>query len=192
MILTKNELKTCLAKEKARYLPKDRATEWRLTSDNRYKTYRFVRLLRLTEYHYNNRKNPFHKLMYALYRRKKNIAGRRLGLEMWENCFAPGLMIEHPGNIVVNGHSTIGENCILHGDNCIGNNGLTSASPRLGNNVRLGVGAKVIGDVELADNVIVAAGAVVVKSCLTEGAVLAGVPAKIIKIGDTKVDEANV
>ena len=55
-------------------------------------------------------------------------------------------------------------------------------APKIGNNVDLGVGASVIGDVELADNIIVAAGAVVVKSCFTEGAVLAGVPAKVIKV----------
>ena len=87
---------------------------------------------------------------------------------------------------MVNGHCRIGENCYLHGSNCIGNNGKTSAVPRLGNNVRVGVGAKIIGDVELADNVTVAAGAIVVKSCLIEGAVLAGVPAQIVKINDLK------
>lgn len=76
----------------------------------------------------------------------------------------------------------MGKNCIFHGDNCIGNNGKNSECPRLGNNVRLGVGAKVIGGIRIADNVTIAAGAVVVDSCLIENAVLAGVPAKCIKI----------
>jgi len=181
-ISTKKELKECLEKEREFYLPKKFALEWKLTSDNKYKLYQYVRLLRLTEYHYNTRKNPIHKLLYAWYRRRKNIAGRKLGIEMWENTFASGLKIEHAGNIVVNGHSKIGENCILYGSNCIGNDGLSSPCPRIGKNVRIGVGAVVIGDVEIADNVTVAAGAVVVKSCTTEGAVLAGVPAKIVKI----------
>ena len=52
----------------------------------------------------------------------------------------------------------------------------------IGDNVRLGVGAKVIGNVQLADHITVAAGAVVVDSCLIPGAVLAGVPAKCVKI----------
>lgn len=136
--------------------------------------------LRKTEYHYNNRSKIIHKMLYVLYRRK-NIFGRRLEIEMRENTFNFGLKIWHAGNIVVNGHSKIGENCILHGDNCIGNNGKSSACPRLGNNVRLGVGAKIIGDVEIADNVTIAAGAVVINSCLTEHSVLAGVPARCVK-----------
>lgn len=189
MILTKKELKDYLKTEKAFYLPKKRALELVLTSDNSYKIYLYVRLLRYTEYYYNNRKNIVHKLLYALYRRKKNILGRKLGIELWENTFAKGLQIAHCGNIVVNGHSRIGENCILHGSNCIGNNGLSSSTPRLGNNIRVGVGAKIIGDVELADNVTVAAGAVVINSCYTEGAVLAGIPAVCVKIN--KIEKAG-
>lgn len=182
MITTKEQLKACLQLEKSYYLPKHRALEWRLTSDNSYKLYQFTKLLRKTEFYYNTRSNPIHKVLYGWFRRRKNILGRKLGIELWENSFEKGLIIAHAGNIVVNGHSRIGENCILHGSNCIGNDGLSSPTPRIGNNVRIGVGAKIIGDVELADNIIVAAGAVVVKSCLTKGAVLAGVPAKVVKV----------
>lgn len=182
MITTKKELKQYLAVEKEFYLPKKRNLEWRITSDNSYQLYRYIRLLRKTEYFYNTRKNPIHKILYGWNRRRKNILGRKLGIELWENTFARGLKIAHVGNIVVNGHSRIGENCILHGSNCIGNDGLSSATPHLGDNVRVGVGAKIIGDVQLADNIIVAAGAVVVRSCDVKGAVLAGVPAKMVKI----------
>lgn len=182
MIITKKQLKETLKIEKNFYLPRESIWEWVLTSDNRYKIYCFVRYLRKTEYYYNNRSNFFHKVLYAFYRRKKNKLGRVLGIEIWENTFDSGLKIWHAGNIVVNGHSRIGKNCILHGDNCIGNTGKSSLCPKLGNNVRVGVGAKIIGDVEIADNVTIAAGAVVIESCLVERAVLAGVPAKCVKI----------
>lgn len=182
MITTKKELKEYLYAEKDIYLPKKRKLEWIVTSDNKYALYKYVKYLRYTEYYYNTRKKFLHKPMYVYYRRRKCVLGRKLGVEMWENTFSKGLRIEHAGNIVVNGHSRIGENCILHGSNCIGNSGVSSASPRLGNNIRVGVGAKIIGDVNIADNVVIAAGAVVVKSCDIEGAVLAGVPAKVIKI----------
>lgn len=184
MITSRNQLKETLKEEKAFYLPSSSKTEWVLTSDNRYVVFRYVKYLRRTEYHYNNRKKLLHKILYVFYRRKKNKLGRQLGLEMWENTFDTGLKIWHVGNIVVNGHSRVGKNCILHGDNCIGNNGKTSDCPRLGNNVRLGVGAKVIGGIEIADNVTIAAGAVVIKSCLEKNAVLAGVPAKCVKIAE--------
>lgn len=182
MIVTRHELREYLIKERELYLPKGNRAEWVLTSDNRFKIYQYLCLLRITEFHYNNRKNIIHKLLYALFRRKKNILGRKLGIEMWENTLDSGLLIYHAGNIVINGDARIGKNCKLHGSNCIGNNGKTLSAPTIGNNVRLGVGAKVLGNVQLADNVTVAAGAVVVHSCLTSGAVLAGVPAKCVKV----------
>lgn len=184
MISSRQQLKSCLTEEKYLYLPSDSQKEWIITSDNRYKTYQYVRLLRITEYHYNNKQVFWHKLLYAWYRRRKNILGRKLGIEMWENTFDSGLLIYHCGNIVVNGDAKIGKNCKLHGSNCIGNNGKTLAAPVMGDNVRLGVGAKVIGGVELADNITVAAGAVVVHSCLIPGAVLAGVPARCVKVSN--------
>ena len=116
-----------------------------------------------------------------LYRRKKNRIGLRLGIEMSENSIGKGAIIYHPNSIVINGYSKIGENCKFHGNNCVGNDGKSLKSPMIGNNVRLGVGAKVIGDIILADNITVAAGAVVVDSFLEEGIVIGGVPARKIK-----------
>ncbi|RHO88707.1 serine acetyltransferase [Ruminococcus sp. AF41-9] len=107
--------------------------------------------------------------------------GIKLGIEIWDNTFDEGLTIYHAGNIVINGMSKIGKNCKLHGSNCIGNDGKSLAAPVIGDNVRLGVGAKVIGDVHIADDVIIAAGAVVIDSCDIKGATLAGVPAKVVK-----------
>ncbi len=191
MIYTKKQLREILKTEKAQYLPKGSALELFIVSDNFYKLYRYVRLLRITEYHYNNKNSFYHKLLYVLYRRRKNIAGRKLGIEMSENVFDSGLMIYHAGNIVINGYTRVGKNCRLHGSNCIGNDGKSNDAPILGDGVRLGVGAKVIGGVKLADNVVVAAGAVVVDSCDIPGAVLAGVPAKCVKIPENSM-EAHV
>ncbi|MBE7064716.1 MAG: poly-gamma-glutamate biosynthesis protein [Ruminococcaceae bacterium] len=182
MISTKKDLIKVLQAEKMMYLPRGSKFESILTSDNKYKIYLYLVALRKTEYHYNNRNRLFHKLLYLMYRRRKNILGRRLGLEISENSFAAELMIHHSGNIVVNGYARIGKQCILHGNNCIGNDGKSFDAPILGERVRLGVGAKVIGNVTIADDVVIAAGAVVVESCLVRGAVLAGVPAKCIKV----------
>ena len=173
MITEKKQLFSCLEAEKELYLPKHACLERILTSDNQYKLYQFVRLLRLTEYHYNNRNKGLHKILYCIYRKRKNVLGRKLGIEMWENTFDQGLQIFHAGNIVINGKARIGRDCKLHGSNCIGND------------VRLGVGAKVIGEVQLADGITVAAGAVVIHSCMIPGAVLAGIPAKCVKTPST-------
>ena len=73
----------------------------------------------------------------------------------------------------------MGKNCILHGANVIGNMGNDLKAPVIGNNVRLGAGAKVLGDVYIADGVQIGAGAVVLKSCYEEDVLLVGVPAHI-------------
>lgn len=180
MIKTKSELKNCILSEKNNYYDSKDYFELLITSDVHLKIYKYVKLLRFTEYHHNN-SGLYHKIMYALYRRRKNKLGIKLGIEIWDNTFDTGLTIYHAGNIVINGMSKIGKNCKLHGSNCIGNSGKSLECPIVGDNVRLGVGAKVIGDVTLADNITVAAGAVVVDSFLDEGAVIGGVPARIIK-----------
>ncbi|MCO4605885.1 Serine acetyltransferase [Streptococcus infantarius subsp. infantarius] len=64
--------------------------------------------------------------------------------------------------------------------NCIGNSGSEKQAPIIGNNVDIGVGAKIIGDVKIADNITIGANAVVTKSCTIEGATLVGVPAKVM------------
>jgi serine O-acetyltransferase len=53
-------------------------------------------------------------------------------------------------------------------------------APKIGDHVYIGPGAKVFGDIEIADDVQIGANAVVNKSCMENGAVLVGVPAKII------------
>lgn len=181
MILTKDDLKPCIDEEKKIYFEDGNYINLLIYNEIRLKTYRYVKCLRKLEYH-RNQKGFFHKLMYVYYRRRKNRFGERLGIEMEEGCFDTGLTIYHPESIVVNGFSKIGKNCKLHGDNCIGNNGKNLDSPVLGNNIRVGVGAKIIGNVRLADDITIAAGSVVVNSCEIVGAVLAGVPAKVVKI----------
>lgn len=104
-----------------------------------------------------------------------------MGFEITSNNIGKGLTLYHDGPVVINGSSIIGENLCLHGNNCIGNDGITNECPVIGNNVDVGVGAKLIGKVHIADNVRIGAGAVVVESIEKQGAVVVGVPAKIIK-----------
>lgn len=67
---------------------------------------------------------------------------------------------------------------MLHGANVIGNMGTDLSAPVIGNNVRLGSGAKVLGNVYIADDVRIGAGAIVLHSCYKKGALLVGIPAK--------------
>ncbi len=118
------------------------------------------------------------KLTAYFWRRKKNNLGSRLGLQIYAGTCARGLHIWHYGSVIISGDAVVGENCTIHGQACIGSDGASDVAPVLGKNADIGVGAKIIGAVTLADNIRVGAGAVVVKSCETPGATLVGVPAR--------------
>ncbi|WP_144555422.1 serine O-acetyltransferase [Bacillus sp. X1(2014)] len=158
-----------------------------LTNDQRTYNWRYIKYLRICEYFYNNRhRSIFDKILYLLYRRKKNVLGSRIGVEIWENSFAKGLVIHHNGSIVVNRECRIGENCELHGDNCLGNAGVGPLCPTLGNNVKIGVGAKIIGKVTIANGIKIGANAVVNKSFLEPNITIVGIPARKVEKGMEK------
>ncbi len=106
--------------------------------------------------------------------------GVRLGFSIPIHVFGPGLSIAHRGTIVVNGNARVGAYCRLQECTTIGATGGSAKAPRLGDYVFLGSGARVIGDIDIADGVAIGAGAVVVKSCPEPDVTLAGVPAKIV------------
>ena len=118
------------------------------------------------------------KLTAYFWRRKKNNLGSRLGLQIYAGTCARGLHIWHYGSVIISGDAMVGENCTIHGQACIGSDGASDEAPVLGKNVDIGVGAKIIGGVTLADDIRIGAGAVVVKSCETPRATLVGVPAR--------------
>lgn len=71
----------------------------------------------------------------------------------------------------------------MHGDNCIGNRGnfQKDGFPIIGNNVDIGVGAKIIGPVRIADDIRIGANAVVVNSFDEPGITIVGVPAHAVR-----------
>lgn len=122
------------------------------------------------------------KLSYLYYTRKRNkVAPKR-------NIWLQGKIGKNPklfhGNVIVNQYAVVGDNVIFHGNNCIGNNGKNELScPVIGDNVEFGYGACVFGDVFVANNTVIAAGAIVVKDIVEENSIVGGIPAKIIKRG---------
>ena len=100
-----------------------------------------------------------------------------------EATFGPGLYIPHSSGIVIGGEWDIGADVsILQGVTL----GRIAAPPRLclvGDNVRIGAGAKIIGDIDIGAGARIGANAVVVKP-VPPGATAVGVPARIIIKGD--------
>jgi len=143
--------------------------------------WRFQIMLRTLEY-YNNCTQPFYRKPHAmLLKYKFHQLSIRLGFSIPLNVFGPGLSIAHYGSIVVNSRSRIGANCRIHSCVNIGNKaGYPDLAPRIGNNVYIGPGAMIFGDIELADDIVVGANAVVNQSFAEQGSVLGGIPAKRI------------
>lgn len=181
MITTKKDLKECLNLEENLYRGDTDKLRWKLlqiipfTILESVTLYRYVTLLRKTEYHLNVG-NTFRFIWYKTRLRHMQY---KYGLSIPINVFGKGLRIRHLAQTRVSAESRIGENCTIYPFVSIGTN--QDQSPCLGNNINVYSGARIIGGITLANNISVAANAVVTKSCNIEGAVLAGVPAKIIK-----------
>lgn len=153
-----------------------------ITQRQFYKIWRLLYYSRKSDYYaYMYKQNSIYKFLYMYYLRKKNVLSLKLGFDIDTTNIGKGLLIYHAGATVINGGAMIGENCILHGNNCIGNKGPAGSDcPVIGNRVEIGVGEKIIGVVELADDCIVGAGAVVTQSFIKKGLVIVGVPSKIL------------
>lgn len=177
MINSRTDLKKCLEIEREKYISNNIAGNIKLwlLRDHDYLIWKYVKALRMTEYYFN----CGNKLGYFIWQRRKNTLGARLGITIWHNTIDSGLKIWHYGSVIVNGHAKIGKNCQMHGENCIGNKGDSDErAPEIGNNVDIGVGAKIIGPIYIADDVKIGANAVVINSCYKQGATLVGVPAR--------------
>jgi len=98
-------------------------------------------------------------------------------------------------NAVINPSAEIGENCIINTgatidhDNCIADHVHISPGANLAGNVsvgeysHIGISASIINGIAIGQNATVGAGAVVTKD-VTDNAVVAGIPAKIIKYNE--------
>ena len=96
-----------------------------------------------------------------------------------------GLMIQHGFSSIISAQS-IGENCKIYHHVTLGYDHSLQA-PVIGNNVEVCCGAKVLGGITVGDNVLIGAGALVVKD-VPANTVVGGVPAQVIKTLDHQRD----
>jgi serine O-acetyltransferase len=145
--------------------------------------WKFERLLRTVEYYKNCKKSIIYRPYYYYLNLKFFSLSLLLGFTIPPNVFGPGLSIAHRGPIVVNERAKIGENCRVHVCTVIGSSaGHFGLAPSIGNNVYIGSGAKIFGDIEIADDVAIGANSVVNKTFYESNIGIAGTPAK--KIND--------
>jgi serine O-acetyltransferase len=156
-------------------------------SDQRY-IWKYIKTLRYTEYYLNKtqlNKNKsliklFHVALLLFYLFRLRKIAYKTGFQIPPNTVGKGLTIWHWGSIIVNPNVTMGENAQLNPGVIIGHKNDGTRPPTIGDNVFVGGGAKIIGPICVGNNVFIAPNAVVVKD-IPDFAVVAGIPAKIIK-----------
>lgn len=185
--MTKAELNQLIAEEMQVYgITKQNIREKRFRHQKSYMLWQAVRRLRLYEYRCDRRDNSRNAIsahwkafLVKIADRKLNKACEKVNIELSANMIGKNIRICHD-NVVIFGK--VGEGCIFHGNNVIGNKrtGAATEIPTLGNHVDVGFGAMIIGKVEIADNCVIGAGAVVTKSFTKPGSIIVGVPAREI------------
>lgn len=89
-----------------------------------------------------------------------------------------GLRIHHFGGIIIHPDTIMGNGCTLYHGTTVGDRGNSGGAPRIGNRVTIGTGAKLLGPIEVGDDVVVGANAVVLAS-VPSMSIAVGVPAVV-------------
>ncbi len=188
MIESRQDLKYYILEDRKRMLASGIPTikDWLLNNEKWY-VYRYLTALRHVEYFLNKgggTKVFDIRFLYWWYVYKKLCF--RMKYNIAPNTTGPGLMIYHSGDFIwVGGACKIGRNCTLRPGVVFGRKTVkpTPDPVVVGDNVDFGIGARIIGSVKIGNNVKVGANSVVTKD-IPDNAIVAGVPAKIIKIDE--------
>lgn len=177
MINDKFALKKCLSHEKKFYQPTflgQIAAFFGFSEKNII--WKYQKHLRKWEFYLNKKC----RVLTAYHKMKCTKMGFKYGFSISPNSIDEGLRIMHLGHILINSNARIGKNVVLHSGVCIVATGGISEAAKIGNNCKLGVNCILIGNIEIGDNSVVGAGAVVTKSFIEGHVTLAGVPAKVV------------
>ncbi len=103
-----------------------------------------------------------------------------------------GLFIDHGMGVVIGETTVIGDNCTIYQNVTLGGTGKDHGKrhPTLGNDVLVGSGAKVLGPINIGNNVRLAAGAVVLND-VPDNSTAVGVPAKVVRISGVKTNQLD-
>lgn len=182
MIRTRQDLKEYLKADYSRQ-NMDHPFYSRITFGENWMLWSYIKNLRYLEYYKNNRRGIWNKIMYSyhflIHRRKSN----KLGISVPPNTVGPGLFLVHPGFRRFGSYTHIGANLtclpmVLFGSS---RPGCSKENFIIGDNCYISTGVTILGPITIGNNVTIAAGAVVTKD-VPDNCVVAGVPAKVVKV----------
>src|SRR5262249_10797029 len=106
------------------------------------------------------------------------LSGAELSLMMQ---IGPGLQLHHPNGVVLHPDAVLGADCVILQQVTLGTGGRIPGAPTLGDRVIVGAAAKVRGGVPVGSDAVIGATAVVIRA-VPAGAVVGGVPARILRM----------
>jgi serine O-acetyltransferase len=186
MIRSYAEYRAYLAADLAAHNVDGNLTRWHWHYRMSRPALHFLRVLRQSEYLNNCYRGPFRSLVCGMLKIRRKSLGTKLGFEISENIFGPGLRIPHIGAITVNGKAKVGANCTLHPCTLIGER---NGAPVIGDDCYIGNGAKIYGPIEIGDGTRLGPNVVIFRS-VPAGTRLVAPEAINLKSNKTVVDEA--
>ncbi len=177
MIKTKEDLKYYLECDRIAMNKKSNAKPWDIT-------YWFLHCLRHYEYWYNTT-SVLKIIAKPIWHFRFKRISEKCGYTIPINRIGPGLCLPHYGTIIISGNASIGENCKIHAGVSIGASSGKPDAKKIGDNVYIGPGAKIVGEGQIANDVVIGANAVVIGSIEEPGITVGGIPATKISNKDS-------
>lgn len=156
----------------------------RFTYGENWRMFIYMRVLRHLEYYKNTKSSLWGKIMYSYYLLRYRRNCLKYNITIAPNVVGPGLKIVHLGfRRFGEPGMNIGANCTVLPMVLLGKKrpDVNISEFIIGDNCYFGAGALVMGPVKIGNNVTIGAGAVVTKD-IPNNCVVAGNPARIIKI----------
>jgi serine O-acetyltransferase len=128
----------------------------------------------------------FRALIYPIAKFMKLLVGASLNPA---GVIGPGFRLVHGGSVFLGGRMVMGADCMVYHEVTIGPSALSSMDyPVIGDRVRIFPGAKVLGGITIGDDAVIGANSVVIED-VPAGAVVAGNPARVVRIREKGGDE---
>ncbi len=132
-----------------------------------------------------------HRLAHMLYRERLPLVPRVIsqfsrfltGIEIHPGAkIGRRFFIDHGAGVVIGETTEIGDDCLIYQGVTLGGTGNEKGKrhPTLGHRVVVGTGAKVLGGIQIGDDVKIGAGSVVVHA-VPDGATVVGIPGRVVK-----------
>jgi serine O-acetyltransferase len=161
MIQNKKDLKLYLSEDAHRAGITNRFVYWAklIYGNEQAHSLKYLRILRLYEYHYNN-DNDFLKYWYRI---RHSRLGLKYGIHIGINMIGYGFWMPHfTGGVIINCKS-MGNYCSANGGVVVGNKGNQDNRATIGDYVKLSIGVKVYGKITIGNHVIITPNSVIYK-----------------------------